>query len=384
MTEVSRHEPDTKHFLDNHVTVNGIDYDILKSEISELMSSLSVSETVDPVNHSEISEDVSHQSLKVIKKNLARYPTQETSEKLCPNCLSSDVQLSHGSYICYKCCSLLESSFDETGEWKSYQDSNSANPRCSLQIDPYLPETSSHTFMKISGTSAKSGDTDSRYFQKFNQINNWMVPHYEKSLNGRLHDIVYYGNLCNLPGNVIDFVKQIYVEFTDLQKIYKKKKSSRGDCHNAIIAVFYLVSCKEFGIRRSPDDICESIGISSTDFTKAGNLVFSVLQHSYLLDISNHQYIVNSGDYINSFCRIMGISDFELIQTISDLEAKVNKLKILQKNTPQAIACGCIYFVCKMMDIKINRQDFDTKCNVSIPTLNKVFEHLTKYTDQLI
>jgi len=326
----------------------------------------------------EILQPVATQHLTVTKSN-TRYKRNLTDSNPCPNCHSTNVKLQGGCYVCSNCFSLLESTFDEGGEWKNYQNDSttSANPRCSLQINPYLPETSAHTFMKTSNT----GD---RYSQRFHQLSSWMVPHHEKSLNSRLHDIAYFGSLCNLPGNVIDFTKQIYVEFIELQPIYKKKKSSRGDCHSAILAVIILIACKEYGIRRSPDDICDGISINTSDFTKAANLVFSVLQHSHLLDIAHHQYIVNSGDYIDSFCRIMGITGSEILEQISRIEKKVNELKILTKNTPQAIACGCIYFVTKMHNIKINRHDFDTKCNVSLPTLNKVYENLIEYTDSLI
>jgi len=321
-------------------------------------------------------EEVKHL---MVTKSKTRYSDDKKKKDPCPNCYSAEVELQAGCYVCLCCFSLLDSTFDSGGEWRSYQnDSTTAgNPRCSVQVNPFLPETSSHTFMK-------SSETGDRYAQRFQQLSNWMVPHHEKSLNSRLHDIAYFGSLCNLPGNVVEFTKQIYVEFIELQPIYKKKKSSRGDCHNAIVAVILLVACKEYGVRRSPDDICNSISISTSDFTKAANLVFSVLQHSHLLDIGHHQYIVNSGDYINSFCRTLGISKQEIIDQIYSIETKVHELKILTKNTPQAIACGCIYFVTKMRGIDVNRHDFETKCSVSLPTLNKVYENLTQYTDQLI
>lgn len=313
-----------------------------------------------------------------VTKSTTRYGQAENVKQTCPNCRSTEVRLTNGNFICYDCCCLLESVMDEAGEWKSYQNDSTSvsNPRCSIQVNPYLPETSCHTFIKAEG-----GD---RYGQKLQQMSNWMVPHHEKSLNIRLHDINYYGSLCNLPGNVIDFAKQVYVEFIELQPIHKKKKSSRGDCHNAIIAVILLISCKEFSIRRSPDDICNRTGLTTTDFTKAGNLVFSVLQHSHLLDISHHQYIVRSSDYINSFCHTIGLNDSVLIAKIYEIEEKVHSMKLLQKNTPQAIACGCIYFVTKMMGIKIDRRDFENKCSVSLPTLNKVYDNLIQHTDQII
>lgn len=357
-------------------TIDGLlTADNVSLEIASLMTGIESNDCDDEI---EIIPNGEH--LKVTKST-TRYKTSQINETSCPNCHSNNVKLQAGSYICFNCYSLLENTFDEGGEWKTYQNdsTNGTNPRCSLQVNPYLPETSSHTFMKTNETAA--GD---RYSQRFHQLSSWMVPHHEKSLNSRLHDIVYFGNLCNLPGNVIEFTKQIYVEFTELQPIYKKKKSSRGDCHNAILAVILLVASKEYGIRRSPDDICDGVGITTTDFTKATNLVFSVLQHSHLLDISNHQYIVNSGDYINSFCRALDITSPKIIEQIYEIEKKVQDLKILKRHTPQASAAGIIFFVGKMRNIQIDRHDYDTKCGVSLPTLNKVYETLTQYTDKLI
>ena len=308
----------------------------------------------------------------------ASNPTEDDGsiEKSCPNCQSNDVSINEGTYNCNSCFAQLSCTVDSNGEWKSYNnDSGGANPRCSVAINPFLPQTSCNTFIKSS---------DKSYNQRYRQLTSWSIPHSEKSLNGRLHDISYYGTQINLPSNVVDFGKQIYVEFVELQPLYRKKKSSRGDCHISIIAVCLLTACKEFNLPRSPDEICESIGINGVDYTKADNLFFCVMQYSKLIDISKHQYIIRSRDYINRFCRIMGIDDMSTINLILKIEQKINDLKIVKKNTPQAVACGCIYFVAKMRNLKIDKHDFDRKCNVSLPTLSKVYDSLIEYTDLLI
>jgi transcription initiation factor TFIIIB Brf1 subunit/transcription initiation factor TFIIB len=303
--------------------------------------------------------------------------SEEGEASGCDNCHNPEIKVVGGTYVCLNCYSQLGNLVDESGEWKNYNNDsgNQGNPRCSLQINPFLPETSCATFIRSS---------DNSYSQRYRQMTSWQIPHYEKSLKHRLDDIKYFGQLNNLPGNAVEFAQQLYVEFIRLQPLHKKKKSSRGDCHTGIIAVCISLACKEFRLPRSPDEICQQIGIENVDFTKADNLFFSVMQHSKLIDIANNHYVIKSSDYINSFCRVMGIDDRETIDEIVRIEQKVSDLKILQKNTPQAIACGCIYFVAKMKNVRLNKSDFDQKCNVSIPTLTKVYDRLIEYTNELI
>lgn len=312
-----------------------------------------------------------------VEDKLCQVNLKYDNNQNCENCNSSNIKIVGGTYVCFNCDSQLGNTIDQSGEWKKYGNESGyqGNPRCSLHINPYLPESSCNTFIQ---------STDNNYSQKYRQYTNWQIPHHEKSLKHRLGDIKYLGHLINLPGNAIEFAQQLYIEFIRLQPLHKKKKSSRGDCHTGIIATCISLACKEYNLSRSPDEICLQTGISNVDFTKAINLFFSVMQHSKLIDVANYQYVINSSDYINSFCRIMGINDPETISEIINIENKVTKLKVLQKNTPQAIACGCIYFATKMKNIHLNKSEFDQKCNVSIPTLTKVYENLIDYTNELI
>lgn len=295
----------------------------------------------------------------------------------CMNCGGNKVQIIGGNYVCVDCFSLLHSTIDENGEWKHYNNDpyNQDVPRCNVYMNPYLPESSSNTYIK---------SDDSNYCNRFKQLSNWHIPHSEKSLRTRLDEIKSYCRICNLPGNVIEFAQQLYVEFTRLQPLHKKKKSSRGDCHVGIISACIDHACKEFEIIRSPEDISQQLNITTSDVTRANNLFFSVMQHSDLINITKKQFIVKPSDYILSFSNILGITDSEIIKLIMNIENKVDQFNILKKNTPQAIACGCIFFVTKMKNIKISKNDIELKCNVSVPTLTKVYEHLTEYTHKLI
>ena len=66
------------------------------------------------------------------------------------------------------------------------------------------------------------------------------------------------------------------------------------------------------------------------------------MQHSDLINITKKQFIVKPSDYIFEFSNILGITDSEIIKLIMNIENKVDQFNIL-KNTPQAIAYGCIF-----------------------------------------
>ena len=294
----------------------------------------------------------------------------------CFECSSENIRVYNGNYVCFDCYAQQSAVVSDTAEWKQWNENGSAdNSRCSLYVNPILPEYSCNTSLRTN---------DYAYAQKFRQISKWQIPHSEKSLKQRLDDVRYYCKLCNLPGNITEFAQQLYAEFIVLQPLHQKKKSSRGDCHLGIIAVCISYACKDFELARPPEDICSTMSIDMVDYTKANNLFFSVMQFSDIINIAENSYIIKSSDYIDSFCLSLGITDSKTRHQIMTVEKKIAQLKILQKNTPQAIAAGCIYFVAKMKNIPFNKSDFDTCCKISVPTLTKVYDQLTEYTDELI
>ena len=71
-------------------------------------------------------------------------------------------------------------------------------------------------------------------------------------------------------------------------------------------------------------------------------------------------------------------------KTIKKFTHKVYTKKILSKNTPESMLCGCIFFVSIMHNYGITRQDISIKCGTSIPTINKVYDRLLEFTHELI
>ena len=99
--------------------------------------------------------------------------------------------------------------------------------------------------------------------------------------------------------------------------------------------------------------------------------------------INLNKYITKYSDFIERYCNNLCI-DTKMTTEISILSKKVDDLKILTKKTPQAMACGCIFFVVTMYKMGITKNTIAEKCGISVPTITKSYERLLPYTQNLI
>ena len=98
-------------------------------------------------------------------------------------------------------------------------------------------------------------------------------------------------------------------------------------------------------------------------------------------DIINDQ--ISYDNLIDRFCQQLNISE-ETIDMVKDCVNTVHDKKLLPKNSTESIVCGCIYFICNMLQLNINKNDISNICNISNATINKTYKALVEFTDILI
>lgn len=294
----------------------------------------------------------------------------------CPMCHYHGLFVDDGIVICRQCKSEYGGLIDDNAEWRNYtvDDHRTSDPtRCGTAVNPLLVESSY-------GTSI--GFTKNSYFNHLKQLNNWQsMPYHERSLKLVFDRLTKNGFNNGLTLNIIEFSHKLFTEVSTRQSDIGETKLSRGDMRDGLIAACLFYSCKEFEVSRSPQEIGKICDVDTCDVTRGINLFYQLMKDSHSIDLN--KYITKYSDFIERYCNNLGI-DHQITSEIMKLGEKVDNLKILTKNTPQAMACGCIFFVSVMHNLGITKTHIGEKCGISVPTITKSYERLLPYAKDLV
>jgi len=294
----------------------------------------------------------------------------------CPNCHHFGLYVDEGVLLCRDCQCEYGGLIDDNAEWRNYSsdDHRMTDPtRCGSSINPLLIESSY-------GTSL--GHSTNNYFNHLKKINNWQsMPYHERSLKKVFDSLTQNGYNSGLTLNIVEFSHKLFSEVSKLQNVVGETKLSRGDIRDGLIAACLFYACKEYEVSRSPQEIGKNCNIQTSDVTRGINLFYELMKNSKSINLN--KYITKYSDFVERYCNNLGISA-KLTNEIMALGKKVDELKILTKNTPQAMACGCIFFVVTMYNMNITKTNISDKCGISVPTITKSYDGLLPYTQKLI
>jgi transcription initiation factor TFIIIB Brf1 subunit/transcription initiation factor TFIIB len=294
----------------------------------------------------------------------------------CTSCINSKIIELDSEYICDTCGISYGCLIDETAEWKMYgsEDNRSGDPtRCGAPRNPILIETSLSTTIAYSNNPV---------YKKLRQQNIWISqPYAERMAKNVFNILTQIGNANGLTHNIIEYSHRLFYEAINEQSRNPDHTSSRGDFRDGLIAACLSQACKEFNVARSASEIAKMCEIDYSDVTRGKNLFNELMKNSTYVDLSKD--ILKFTDFLDRYCYSLGLNE-EQNKTIKKFTHKVYTKKILSKNTPESMLCGCIFFVSIMHNYGITRQDISIKCGTSIPTINKVYDRLLEFTHELI
>lgn len=295
---------------------------------------------------------------------------------MCSMCNQSGLYVDNGVLVCHNCGEEYGGVVDENPEWRNYggDDNHSVDTtRCGGLINPLLIESSY-------GTSI--GYTKNGYFNHLKQLNNWQsVPYHERSLKMVFDRLSQCCVDSGLTHNIIEFSHRLFSEVSKLQNNLEDTKLSRGDVRDGLIAACLFYACKEYEASRSTQEIGKICNVDASDVTRGVNLFYTLMKNTNTINLN--KYITKYSDFIERYCNNLSI-DTKTTNEIMILGKKVDDLKILTKNTPQAMACGCILFVITMYGMSITKTFIAEKCGISVPTITKSYERLLPFTQELV
>jgi len=197
------------------------------------------------------------------------------------------------------------------------------------------------------------------------------MPYKERSLYKVFNEIQFKCNKNNLPEIIISTAKSLYT-------IISATKISRGSNRVGIIAACVYYACKECNVPRSINELATIFEITSKVMTKGCKNYTEIMRMSKSNQSrTSDPKSVNLNDFIERFSHklLLPPSDIHLILKISNL---CQDLKLINDNTPPAMAGGCIYLYIKQMNLEIHKKNISEVCKISEVTINKCYKKLEK------
>lgn len=295
---------------------------------------------------------------------------------ICSRCQQPTLCVDDGVIVCWQCRCEEGELIDDNAEWRNYScdDHRIIDPtRCGTSNNPLLVESSYGTTI---------GVTHNQFYARLKQLNNWQsMPSHERSLKLVFDRLTQNGLQNGLTNNIIEFSHQLFAEVSQQQTYLGETRLSRGDNRNGLIAACLFYACKEYDVSRSPAEIGKICDVEVSDVTYGINLFHQLMKNNSIIDVN--KCITKYSDFIDRYCSNLCI-DREMTAEILTLGRKVEEKKFLTRNTPQAIACGCIYFITTMYHLGITKSQIAGKCGISVPTITKSYERLLPHTKELI
>lgn len=277
----------------------------------------------------------------------------------CPFCNEHKVTFLRESreYVCMLCGYVIRTlNVDFGPEWRNFGDETSRNR---IRVGP--PEsplyTQSTTFETIRPVSYKS-------FRKKQEIDRvkrlsiaWSQSTLERNLVAALNKVRMYGELLNLPDNILERAAQIY-------RSSLEKDLIRGrDADYMILACLYL-ACKEFKIPMSLNKmIADAVKCSLREYRSIKKSIGKCYR-TLIRELNIKPPAVEQPIYLREIISKLSLPDDVLITSMKVLELIKEKRATVGKN-PIALASAIVYYTALLHGYKVTQRDIAKASNLT-------------------
>lgn len=284
---------------------------------------------------------------------------------MCKNCNDTNETFNYcGNVYCKNCFADFGGIIDTSAEWRTFETNGEVETaRAGDVIHPLLIESSYSTMIPIA--------PDIPWLKTIGMINKWTsMPAHERSLKLVFDKLTRIGRNNNFTDNIIEHSHYLYNEIIDISN-EQKIKLNRGDNRDGLIATCFYYACKDYELIHTASEIAIMFNIPESLVTKGIKNFNKVM--AYKKKAVSHFKIE---DFIYRYYNDLKINDVISLNNIISILNIVRDKNMLQKNTPQSIAIGIIYFVL-MKNRKTDYLDLICEnCNISQLTVQKIYDKL--------
>jgi transcription initiation factor TFIIIB Brf1 subunit/transcription initiation factor TFIIB len=244
---------------------------------------------------------------------------------------------------------------EETAEWSSglNDDGKASDPsRCAIPTANH--ELFSDAWGKGTVIATKySSNYETKRMAKINFHNS--MNHKDRSLFHAYRDI---DEACGtLPDTVLKDAKSMYKKFNE-------GKLTRGAVRAGIKANCVLYACRLAQIPRTTKEIADMFGIQSKDISRTTQIFTETIKE----EKTDKNFVTKPFNVMQRLLNAFDVTKeqrFKCNKMCSDLESCVD----LMSKSPNSVATAVIFLV---LGSSVTKSVLSEKCNVSVPTLNKI------------
>tara|TARA_B100000768_G_C11241361_1_gene359687 strand:- start:248 stop:1183 length:936 start_codon:yes stop_codon:yes gene_type:complete len=282
---------------------------------------------------------------------------------LCRECFGVKIFSPEGLPTCSECGLIEDRYVDDTAEWTSGMNDDGRVKDPSRCGNPNAnPELFSQHWGK--GTIISTQHSSTYENKRMAKINFHMsMNHKDRSLFHAYRDI---DEACHtLPDVVLKDAKMMYRKFNE-------EKLTRGAVRLGIKANCVLYACRLAKHPRTTKEISDMFGIQSKDVSRTTQMFKDTI-----MGITEKNYVTKSFDVMNRLLNSFVVTKDERLQCIKLCNSTEDCVELMSK-TPNSVASAIIY---KVLGSKVKKSELCEKCNISVPTLNKIDNIIKKHLE---
>lgn len=336
---------------------------------------------------------------------------------ICYGCKSKNIKEHDGYYVCNECGLFNEAIIDTGQEWRYYgaDESKGSDPsRCDIPTNEMLPKAS---YGGLVGFGTKETLTTKR----IRNMSYWnSIPYRESSLIETFNNITIMAQNSGISQCIIEEAKYMYKKVSDI-------KSSRRTKKESMKAGSIMLACKLKGVPRTCSEIAEIFRMKNNKTFRKSIKTFEEIWNNIQLaekgikplknidfnsdtdtdsetdddfDIKPLDDSIRSISPINKkenkeskllqeyitklhrFSSILGMDD-KIFEACRIILTYVENEKYLDKHTPLSRTSAVIYYVNEKYGLNINKQHILQTCEISEVTINKCYQKLMKFKNEL-
>jgi transcription initiation factor TFIIB len=267
-----------------------------------------------------------------------------------------------GYYVCGSCgCTVGNRIIDEGGEWRSFGDSNRADPtRTGSAGNPFLEAEQLDTMI-----SAGSG-MNSYTLSKIQMKNSMRGP--ERALKHGLNLITAFCERANISKTIIDRAHYIF-------KNIEEKKLLKGKNIEGVVGACIYIACRQEECPRTFKEISVMTGVQKREIGRSFKLISPHLDKITTM---------STGNIIARFCSDLNLS-IKIQKVATEISNAAHESGCLAGKSPDSIAAAVIYMVTNLFpDEKKVQKDIQFVTNVTEVTIKNTYKELLSFKYDII
>ena len=358
------------------LTPDSFDIDTLYNDIK--LNTFNINDK-DDITNNNISDEKEISSEKTKENDTSKDKEKKKEENIitnCKECNSSQIVEMYGYYVCQECGIQYNNIIDSSQEWRYYgsNDNKSSDPsRCGVPTNDLMPNNSIGSIICLN-------TKESTQMRRLRQIHSWNSSGYmDTTFNKNSKDMEIVALNNGISPCIIEEAKHMYKKLA----FHKYKKKAKKE---AIQAACIQCACKINNVPRDSNEMAMMFNISKKDMRKGAKQfeeMWSIINEENEDSLYTDLKPCNSINFLQRRTRELKLSN-EIKDLCEEVCSYVEKEDYLIKHVPLSRTAGCIYFTCEFLKVSINKCDITDICSKSEVTINKCYQKLLRFKDEII